>query len=152
MCCDISPRDARGRLCAKSAYATTGEVEPMATRKWKLEDAQTVTLTIEANPPIQIRLTATEVDEILNGLGTLRASMKPEVSERRPKSATNGVKNPVWYAQPEIMRGDTILQIRDPRFGWLAYLIPRQNAAKLGQLMSAQAATPALRPSGTMLS
>jgi hypothetical protein len=118
---------------------------------WHLDDdRKTVTITFPTNPPVALKLDARAVDDVLNNLGAFRAAMTPEV----PRDHSLGqrvaaVPNPLWQTEPEMMLGDSLLHLRDPRFGWLDYMIPREEARKLAGFLLRQADNPppAPRPS-----
>jgi len=38
--------------------------------------------------------------------------------------------------------GNTLLHLRDPRFGWLHYMVPREEARKLARVLQAHVDTP----------
>jgi hypothetical protein len=66
--------------------------------------------------------------------------MRPEISKTFALGQVVGaVSNPAWVTEPDAMLGNTLLHIRDPRFGWLHYLIPKEEARKLAGLLQAQA-------------
>ena len=111
---------------------------------WKLEDdRKTVTLTFDTEPRVSLKLDVGAVEEILANLGDFRGGMTPEVKRNWVGGQkVQAVPDPRWYTEPDLMRGDSLLHIRDSRFGWLSYLLPREEARKLGQLLIEQANTP----------
>jgi hypothetical protein len=65
------------------------------------------------------------IDEHFQKLGEFRANMKPEVPRTWAAGQTiHAVPDPAWMTEPDALMGNSILLIRDPRFGWLHYLIP----------------------------
>jgi hypothetical protein len=100
---------------------------------WKLEDDRMhVTVTFPTNPPAVLRLDVADVVDLLSHLGDFRSVMWPE----EPKIYELGqrvavIPDPIWSTEPDRDRGDTLLHIRDPRYGWLHYMIPREEARKL---------------------
>ena len=111
---------------------------------WKLEDdLKTITVTLPTNPPTALLLDAAGVDDLLTNLGLLRASMKPEIAPTFDLGQKVGaISNPAWLTEPDLMLGQSLLHLRDPRFGWLHYLIPKEEAKKLADLLQNQAAAP----------
>lgn len=107
---------------------------------WKLnDDLKTVTLTFPTNPPVALRLDVSQVEDVLKNLGEFRASMAPEVPQTYAMGQKVGaVSNPAWVTEPDLMVGDSLLHIRDPRYGWLHYLIPREEARKLATFLQNQ--------------
>lgn len=111
---------------------------------WKLEDDhKTVTLTFPAtstSPVIVFSLNAAEIENMLENLGHFRALMQPP---RQPQKFSLGQKveaifNPAWATEPDALNGDSLLHLRDPRFGWSHYLIPREEARKLAATLQTQ--------------
>lgn len=109
--------------------------------QWKLgEDRQTAALTLPANPPVTIEMNVVAVEDMMKILGSLRSAMLPEIpTALTPRQTVTAIKNPAWIAEPDTRTGDSILHVRDPRFGWFHYLIPRRHARKLGSLLQRQA-------------
>jgi hypothetical protein len=116
----------------------------MAGPNWKLnDDRKTVTVTFPTDPIVIVNYDLSAIEDMLKNLGEFRAAMKPEVSRKAPVAGMiAAVPNPQWYTQPDAMRGDSLLHIRDDRYGWLHYLLPRADALKLGQLLQTQAELP----------
>lgn len=115
---------------------------------WKLDDeGKCVTVTFPTDPPISLKLDATEVDVLLSNLGDFRALMQPEHHRISPVGQTvQAIPDPMWYTQPDAMAGNPLLHIRDPRYGWLHYMIPRDEARKLAGFLQTQADAPPLEP------
>ena len=82
-----------------------------------------------------------DVDRLLAGLGEVRASMKPERTTEFAEKSIRGITDPKWQTQPMPMSPDSLVHIRDPRFGWLSYVLPQASAARLGRFLVAQAST-----------
>ncbi len=118
---------------------------------WKLEDdLKTVTVTFPTNPPVALQLDAAGVDDLLLHLGEFRASMMPEFGRVFATGQKVGaVPDPVWATEPDMMQGHSLLHLRDPRFGWLHYLLPPHEAEKLGRILQTQVA---IRPHSPPLS
>ena len=116
----------------------------MSGPNWKLEDDyKTVTITFPTDPPVALRIDLDGVEDMLKNLGDFRAAMKPEV----PKTFALGQKvlavpDPAWVTEPELMVGNSVLHVRDPRFGWLHYMVPREEAKKLVGFLQAQVDAP----------
>lgn len=112
----------------------------MSGPNWKLEDDyKTVTVTFPTDPPVALQFDTNGVDEILRNLGEFRARMKPDIA---PKFAlgqkVGAIGDPVWATEPDLMRGHSLLHLRDPRYGWLHYLLPPHEAAKLATFLNKQ--------------
>jgi hypothetical protein len=110
---------------------------------WKLEDdLTTVTVTFPSVPVVQLKLDAAGIDDLLKNLGDFRGVMKPAVPIQNPLGQkTKAVFGPAWASEPEVMGGDSLLHIRDPRYGWLHYLLPRSDAANLAKHLQIQVDT-----------
>jgi hypothetical protein len=111
---------------------------------WKLEDdLVTITITFPTTPPVSIAWSASIVDEVLQNLGNLRAHMTPAFSESWTLGQTVfAISNPGWTTEPDALLGNTLLHIRDPRFGWLHYMLPRHEARKLADALQDQVNAP----------
>jgi hypothetical protein len=111
---------------------------------WKLEDDHTtLTITFPSIPPVALAWTASAVDEHFEKLGELRANMTPEISKTWARGQTFlAVPDPAWMTEPDALIGNSILHIRDPRFGWLHYMIPREGARQLARYLQNQVDAP----------
>lgn len=111
---------------------------------WKLEDdLKTVTVTFPTNPPVALKLSVDGVDDMLRNLGEFRAVMAPEIVKSHPLGQKiAAIPDPAWASEPDAMFGQSLLHLRDPRYGWLHYLLPRSEADKLGQILQKQAGGP----------
>jgi hypothetical protein len=117
--------------------------------KWLLDkDGQALTLTLPTDPPVALRLDAAQVDDMLRNLGDFRAIMAPaHDKEWLPGRRVVAEPDPCWSTEPEVLMGNSILHLRDPRYGWLHYLLPRDAARDLGSSLVAQADKPPQGPS-----
>ena len=110
-------------------------------------DRRTVTVSFPTTLPDEMKLSVGQVDDLLRHLGEMRARMKPVVPPQwKTGQQFNALRRPRWAAEPEVMAGDSVLHIRDLRYGWLHYVFPREIARKLGRLLIAQADAPLPRP------
>jgi hypothetical protein len=120
----------------------------MSGPNWKLEDNYKIlTLSFPSTPPVSLKMDVRGIEDFLKYLGEFRYAMKPEI----PKTFARGQKvsaipDPAWVTEPDAMRGDSILHIRDPRYGWLHYVLPRKEAKKLAGLLQNQAELPPVKP------
>lgn len=93
-------------------------------------DRTLVTLAIEGIP--RLTLDSAAVEELQSRLGAVRAGMVPAVSAAIPGDASlSAVSNPQWVISPAGNTADSLLNIRDPRYGWLHFLIPAEEGRKL---------------------
>jgi hypothetical protein len=118
---------------------------------WKLEDDyQHVTLTLPTDPPTQVVFNTQTIDDMLQNLGEFRGHMRPEIPATFALGqVVQAISNPAWATEPDAMVGNTLLHIRDPRYGWLHYVIPHEEARKLVGLLQNQVDAPSLvQPSG----
>jgi hypothetical protein len=87
------------------------------------------------------------VEKIINSLGELRAAMTPEVPHDCPTGQmVRALFDPRWSTELEMMQGNSVLHLRDHRYGWLHYMIPKPEAKKLAGFLTLQADTPAPSP------
>ena len=111
---------------------------------WSLDDDQRViTLTVATDPPTVLTLDAAATDEMLSQLGQFRAHMLPPAGPRDWASGqrVSAMRDPRWVVEPEARTGESLLHLLDPRFGWLHFLLPKAEAAKLGGHLLQQAQT-----------
>jgi hypothetical protein len=115
----------------------------MTEPSWKLDDdRQTVTVTFPSDPPAVLKLSAAGVDSLLHGLGGLRTLMQPQPA---PDFATGqqftAVPDPSFVTEVDGLQGNPVIHLRDPRFGWLHYMLPKERARSLGVSLAMQADT-----------
>jgi hypothetical protein len=115
---------------------------------WKLdEDKTAITGTFPTEPPMRCKLKTAAVDDLLCAVGMLRARMLPQHSHEDPRrKRTEAVINPPFAAESELMNGDILFHIRDPRFGTLSFMLPRERARQLGQSLIRLASAPRAAP------
>ena len=104
---------------------------------WKSSgDVDTVVVRFNADPPVRVELDEVEIDEALANLGEMRALMQPEHPAEVPEVAAT-VFNPSWVCDSEPVLAHSMLHIRDPRFGWLHYVLPRDAGDELAAALIA---------------
>jgi hypothetical protein len=110
-----------------------------------IRHVDTVTITIQGDSLVEVSLDALEIDNHLRQLGELRARMNPQHSSSFDGSEKiSTVFNPSLICEAERILAHRVLRIRDPRYGWLHYTIPRDIAEKLAEaLRAADARQPA---------
>lgn len=107
--------------------------------EWKLTDDKKSVVMMSDGQEIS-KFDAAGVDEMLRGVGMLRGLMWPSIEpEYQMDQFTEAIPDPRWVSESERLRGDSLLHIRDPRFGWLHYMIPALEAKRLGGYLSEQA-------------
>jgi hypothetical protein len=107
------------------------------------DDLRHVTVVFPTVPRLALKLDVAGVEDLLRNLGDFRSSMNQQV----PKTFELGQKvgavpDPCWVSEPELMHGASLIHLRDPRYGWLHFLLPRPEAAKLGTVLQRQAEIP----------
>ena len=118
---------------------------------WHLNtDEGTVTITFPTVPPVSLVLKTPDVEELLKNLGEFRGRMSPPVALEYDVAAptVQAIPAPAWYSFPETMLGQSVIAMRDPRFGWLHYLLPKEHAKKLAAILNVQADSPIAKPPG----
>jgi hypothetical protein len=118
---------------------------------WKLEDdRQHLTVTFLFRNPTPVRLNVSDVEELLKRLGEFRTNMLPEIPQALADgTVVTAISNPDWRTELQPETGATLLHVRDQRYGWLTYAIPRAAARKLASLLQEQVSAPSfdsLRP------
>lgn len=107
-------------------------------------EARVMTLSLDGKPGDDVRLTAEQADRLVRTIGDARAKMQPPPQQNWAFGQTvSAIYDPRWTTEPDRSDGNTLLHIRDPRFGWLHYTVPRTTAQQLGTLLKKQAALPA---------
>ena len=112
----------------------------MSAPDWTLnDDGETVTVYFPTAPSATFRMDAREIDSLVKDLGYLRGALEPTVPSEPPVDPmVLALDNPTWRISSEVMEGNTLLRMRDPRYGWLDYLIPREEARRLIELLQDQ--------------
>jgi hypothetical protein len=120
----------------------------MAGPNWRLEDDyEHVTLTLPTDPPTEVIFNTETIQDMLQNLGDFRGGMKPEIERTYALGQkVTAIPDPAWTTEPDLLMGNTLLHIRDPRYGWLHYLIPREEARKLAGYLQAQVDAPSPGP------
>lgn len=113
----------------------------MSGPNWKLEDdLKRLTVTFPTQPPVALQLDAAGVDDLLRNLGEMRAYMKPAHPEKQALGQKVGaIPDPAWAIEPDLLLRHSLLHLRDPRYGWLHFLLPPNEAEKLGQVLQTHA-------------
>lgn len=110
----------------------------MAIPAWKLNaDNKTVTAMFANDPSLTMKFTTAEIDRIIKELGDIRWDMEPSTPEtpQMIKEEEEPVLDPIWEMDADPANEGVLLRLCDPRFGWLIYAIPREEARKLGGLL-----------------
>ncbi len=115
----------------------------MTEPNWKLDDdLQTVTVTFPSDPPVVLKLNAAGVDSLLHGLGGLRAQMQPQpAADFATGQQFLVAQNPSFVTEADELYGNSVIHLRDPRFGWLHYMLPKEQARKLSVSLALQSET-----------
>lgn len=117
----------------------------MSALKGELLPNGTVKLTMSAAPGhLSILIVDTAgIEKIINSLGQLRAAMNPEVPHDCPMGEMVPVVfDPRWSTELEMTQGNSLLHVRDNRYGWLHYVLPKHEAKRLAGFLETQANTP----------
>lgn len=119
----------------------------MSEQNWKIsDDRKTVTITFATEPPVDLTFNTADLEQVIHSFGVFRVNMEPEVKREiniPPGQKLEAVPDPMWVTEPDALLGNSILHLRDPRFGWLHYVLPREESKKLGELLIKQATSPA---------
>ena len=96
----------------------------------------TFTLTMDGHPLGHIILEPPDVEDLIQKAAAIRASMAESVpNEIEPTARLLAADDPIWNTKiPTSSPGPRVLlTFRHPGLGWLANLLPREEARKLGQ-------------------
>src|SRR4051812_1450272 len=93
-------------------------------------------------PAQSVTLTAAEIDAFIDVLWRVRASMTPEVQTDNPSLSgeTLAVDGPQFYVSRDRMKGGSVLQLRHPGLGWIAFHLPQDASGRLRELLESNAA------------
>jgi hypothetical protein len=130
-------RSATGATIPKPGGGAPKAPFDMPKTNWKLTGhVDTVTVTFHGDRLFHVELDAGEIDGLLKNLSELRAMMQPPHPFDFTKNADiNFIVDPRWEYGHEPSLGQSVLRIRDPRFGWLHYVISRDTARKLADAL-----------------
>jgi hypothetical protein len=92
---------------------------------------------------------AAGLDKLLTGLGKARAMMKSKVPADLEDGSVVVVRDPTWRTMSTPLTADPLLHLRDSRFGWLHYALPRDSARTLAVALTKLADAPAPTPDQT---
>jgi hypothetical protein len=125
---------------AKKSKSTTASkpkresfVVDLTSPSWTFdEDRKWVTLKLSSDPHVSVKLDVTRLAQLQETLGAIREKIVPEVSRTLPQGdKIKSLANPFWVISSGEGAGDLLLHLRDPRYGWLHYLVPKSEGAKL---------------------
>jgi hypothetical protein len=82
-------------------------------------------------------LSASDVDALIENLGTMRATMVPAVAGHISRQHRYSIEiNPSWYAEPHPLPGSVVVFLRDTGLGWTGFRIDRESARSLCNALS----------------
>jgi hypothetical protein len=115
------------------------------TAQWELKDhGKLITITL---PTRHLEFTADELAAFIHALGDLRSRMTPKIPQTLPVSDGHEAhQNPCYQCEQDHLRSGSLLHLRDPRYGWLHFLVPKNEARKLGEVLLQQARDEGLAP------
>jgi hypothetical protein len=107
-------------------------------------DAQELTIEIRPHNTNLMKVTAESADRILDFFGTARATLRPAVAQEWISTeAVEAERDPRVFLTQDRLAGDVLLHVRDPRFGWLHYVLTKNYARLLGEELIRRADKPA---------
>ncbi len=90
-------------------------------------------------PKTTFVLSAEAIDELTKALAQVRAGLNPPAkADYALGQICDPVRDPKWLTEPDVMGADSLLHIRHPGLGWLHFLFPKPEAAKLAGFLQAQ--------------
>ncbi len=120
-----------------------------------MENERTLVIGLENSQPFirwvadspQAELTSAMADALIHALGDLRAGLDPAVATSHTTSGPYLVQpDPVWYIEGDALLGLPLMHLRHPGLGWIRFLIPRHEAKRMAEVLTAIADAP--EPSG----
>jgi hypothetical protein len=95
-------------------------------------------VTLPMKPAQQFTVTAAKLDELFHTLGVLRSGMIPFHSETWERgSEVTSLRDPTWSLENDQLAGDPLLHLRSEWFGWLHFILDKEEARKLGEALIA---------------
>lgn len=107
-----------------------------AAPRWTLsEDGLSLKLTMPTSPiPVEMSLSADEIDDLLRGLAAARSTMRDQVPlTLEPSFIATAIADPAWRMSRSEY-GPT-LTLRHPGFGWQTYVLPPAECCHLAAWM-----------------
>jgi hypothetical protein len=84
-----------------------------------------------------VMLEADEVDAVIEHLGMLRASMRPEIPKQPSRSHQYVIEtDPCWHAERNPLFDGAVLLLRHSGIGWAGFAIPQESLVKLTEVLS----------------
>ena len=84
---------------------------------------------------------AEHIDALIQLLGEIRAEMSPAVSEQPPAVHADALHNPRYTTELHTFSGGTLLEIRHPSLGWMDFILPSLERARITRSLAEQEAT-----------
>jgi hypothetical protein len=82
--------------------------------------------------------TAEHVDALIRLLAELREEMSPPVSQEPPQLHPAALHNPRYATELHAFSGGTLLEIRHPSLGWMDFVLPSLERARITRFLSEQ--------------
>lgn len=111
---------------------------------WNLrlsEDRQSVSVEtlLDGEPKVWAELDASEVQNLIEALGSIRNAMLDEVPrELDIGSRVPVVPDPIWRTTVSPNGQGVHLALRDPRYGWTIYDFPKESSDGLARWLGAR--------------
>ncbi len=84
--------------------------------------------------PQLLRRTTKSVEQEIAGLGDLRANLVPAVPETWPGGVCTCLRNPAYSVEMSAL-DEVMIHVRDERFGWLHYVMSREQATQFAEMI-----------------
>lgn len=86
--------------------------------------------------------TAQNVSELIRALSEIRAEMSPPVSEEPPAAhELEPLHDPRYTTELHRFSGGTVLEFRHPSLGWLEFVLPSTERARISRFLAEQEST-----------
>jgi hypothetical protein len=90
-----------------------------------------------------------DLERMIAVYGTARAELLPAViAQWAPGQMVTAHRDPSWSIERDQLAGDPLLHIRHEGFGWLHFIMNRDDARRIGQSLIAFADAPSPDASG----
>lgn len=81
---------------------------------------------------------AEHIDALIQILAEIRSEMAPPVSHEPPQVHSDALHDPRYATQLHSFSGGTLLEIRHPALGWMDFVLPSLERARITRFLTEQ--------------
>jgi hypothetical protein len=105
-------------------------------------------LRIDTDSPL-VNFSADDVERLIAELSKFRRNMIPEVQRKIP-NGQGGIVDPIYEVLSDPASDEKTVGIRHPGIGWLLFLLPKDEARKLGRALLQASPRATHQPASTL--